>query len=161
MTIINFVIGRREITLIDPYVLSFRKSRSLVSFMRASRERPPTPTLTLTPTPPGRRRPRVTYVFSSCTRGRSARPACAWQLFLDRPPLRSNTVAYMYTRCLRALPPPQIVADVFWTRILSNVTFQRVLIFSFNIIPSKYLCKKLKRCCKKLWHTNNQFEYPI
>lgn len=40
MTIINFVIGRREITLIDPYVLSFRKSHSLVSFMRASRERP-------------------------------------------------------------------------------------------------------------------------
>lgn len=40
MTIINFVAGRREITLIDPYVLSFRKSRSLVSFMRASREWP-------------------------------------------------------------------------------------------------------------------------
>lgn len=38
VTIVNFV--RRAIT---PYVLSFRKSRSLVSFMRATRERRPRP----------------------------------------------------------------------------------------------------------------------
>jgi len=66
--------GRREITLIDPYVLSFRKSSfHSCALLASDRGRVPstlTPTLTLTPTPtptpapPGRRRPRVTYTFS-------------------------------------------------------------------------------------------------